>query len=268
MQGDNPSEFFGGGLYIVSDGETTFIDDSNFKSVPFLGSPAINNEGTIAISSNRGPGVDTGLYTVSDGEVSLIADSSGSFDSFGSTGINDASTVAFAAELDAGGSGIFTISDGATTTIADESGPFDFLLGGTAINNAGTVAFGAFPNFDDFLGGNGGGGIFTNSGGATTLIADNTGPFATFGPPAINDSGTVAFQATLDAEGVGIFTGPDPVTDKVIATGDTLFGSTVTSLSFARFDNKGLNNSGQLAFFAELEDGTSGIFRADPVMLG
>jgi hypothetical protein len=258
-----PRSFFGGGLFSVSDGETTFIDDSNFEFVPFLGSPAINNEGTIAISTSP-PGGDNSLFIVSDGATTLIADSSGPFDFFGSPGINDAGTVAFQATLDAGGVGIFTISDGATTTIANNTGPFSFLLGGSAINNAGTVAFGAFQDFQDFLEGDGGGGIFTSSGGATTLIADNTGPFRTFGPPAINDAGRVAFQATLDAGGVGIFTGADPVTDKVIATGDTLFDSTVTSLSFARFSNKGLNNSSQLAFFAELADGTSGIFRADP----
>jgi hypothetical protein len=65
----------------------------------------------------------------------------------------------------------------------------------------------------------------------------------------------------LDTGVTGIFTGADPIADKVIAIGDTLFGSRVTSLSFS---NKGLNNSGQLAFVAGLENGISGVFRADP----
>jgi hypothetical protein len=52
------------------------------------------------------------------------------------------------------------------------------------------------------------------------------------------------------------------VSDKVIGTGDNLFESTVTSISFG---NHGLNNLGQLAFYAQLANGTSGIFRADPV---
>jgi len=47
--------------------------------------------------------------------------------------------------------------------------------------------------------------------------------------------------------------------NKVIATGDSLFGSTVTNLSLS---SKGLNNSNQLAFFALLADGTSVIGRA------
>jgi len=257
-----PRSFFGGGLFTSNGGSTTFIADSNLEPVPFLGNPAINNEGTIAITAS----LPDRLFTVSGGATTLIADSSGPFSSFGSTEINDAGTVAFFASRDEGSSGLFTVSSGATTLIADSSGPFGFLLGGPAINNAGTVAFSAFRDFQDFLEGGGGGGIFTSSGGVTTLIADNTGPFRTFGSglPAINDAGTVAFLASLDEGGSGIFTGPNPVTDKVIATGDSLFGSTVTSLGFNRFSSKGLNNAGQLTFFAQLADGSSGIFRADP----
>jgi len=255
-----PRGFFGGGLFTSNGGSTTFIADSNLEPAIFLGNPEINNEGTIAITGWR-PGEGDRLFTVSGGATTLIADSSGPFSSVGSTAINDAGTVAFFASLDEGGNGLFTTSGGAITSIADSSGPFGFLLGG-AINNAGTVAFSAFRDFQDFLEGGGGGGIFTSSGGVTTIIADNTGLFRTFpGSLAINDAGTVAFLASLDEGGSGIFTGPNPVTDKVIATGDTLFGSTVTSLKYTR---KGLNNAGQLTFFAQLADGSSGIFRADP----
>ena len=47
----------------------------------------------------------------------------------------------------------------------------------------------------------------------------------------------------------------------MIATGDALFGSSVTELHFFR---QGLNDAGQVAFVARLDDGTSGIYRADP----
>jgi hypothetical protein len=72
----------------------------------------------------------------------------------------------------------------------------------------------------------------------------------------------VAFAATLSAGGGGVFTGGDPAADKVIATGDELDGATVTEVHLFR---QGLNDNGQVAFFARLDDGTSGIFRADPV---
>jgi hypothetical protein len=106
-------------------------------------------------------------------------------------------------------------------------------------------------------------GIFTGDGGAVTTVADDSGPFdafdvpgtITFSAPAINDAGLVVFQAGLDAGGQGIFTGNDPAADKVIQIGDPLFGSTVSGLAFVR----GLNNSGDIAFFYELNSGTEGI---------
>ncbi len=59
---------------------------------------------------------------------------------------------------------------------------------------------------------------------------------------------------------LGIFTGSNPLTDKVIALGDPLSGSTVTNLFLS---NQGLNDKNQIAFYAKLADGTTGIFRAD-----
>jgi hypothetical protein len=80
--------------------------------------------------------------------------------------------------------------------------------------------------------------------------------------PSINDLGSVAFLADLKKGGSGIFTGPDPAANKVIAIGDPLFGSTVTALQFS---SQGLNNSGQVAFWASLADGRQVIVRADPL---
>ena len=96
-----------------------------------------------------------------------------------------------------------------------------------------------------------------------TLIADTSGPFSDFLDayfPGINKANQVAFVATLRAGGSGIFTGPDPLADKVIATGDPLLGSTVVRLGFFR----GLNDAGQIAFWATLANGSGGWFRADP----
>jgi hypothetical protein len=71
---------------------------------------------------------------------------------------------------------------------------------------------------------------------------------------------TIVLSTAADNE--GIFTGSDSIADNVIARGDLFLGSTVIDGSVFR---NGLNASGQLAFFAELEDGRQGIFRADPV---
>ena len=66
-------------------------------------------------------------------------------------------------------------------------------------------------------------------------------------------------MASLNTGGFGIFTGPDTITNKVIATGDSLFGSTVTFVA-----HPVINDPGQVAFRVSLADGTTSIVRADP----
>ncbi len=107
-------------------------------------------------------------------------------------------------------------------------------------------------------------GIFAGNGGPVRTIA-TTGPdYNDFAPlAAINTSGTVAFEANLTAGGRGIFTGPNPATDKIITTSDQLFGVPVMDVHIGR---QAVNAIRQIVFFASLSDGTSGIFRADPVV--
>jgi hypothetical protein len=113
--------------------------------------------------------------------------------------------------------------------------------------------------------------IVTGNGGPLTTVADTRGEFASFGfrPPSLNNEGDVAFHATLDDGTSGIFVGSDPVADRVLATGDTLDGSTVQNESLV-FCEEGLSDSGELAFVAQLEDPNSpegfrmAVFRATP----
>ena len=81
------------------------------------------------------------------------------------------------------------------------------------------------------------------------------------GAVALNTNGIVAFTAERPGINVrGIYAGPNPVADRVIQTGDALFGSTVVDVAFG---NDGLNNSMQVAFLAKLADGTTVVARAD-----
>ena len=82
--------------------------------------------------------------------------------------------------------------------------------------------------------------------------------------PSLNNSGTVAFRAFLDTGEDGIFTGPDPLADKVIGTGDPLFGSTVTS-SLHRLRIAQRQRPNRLHY--GLADGRLGIARADPLVI-
>jgi hypothetical protein len=222
-----------------------------------IGLGGINNVGTVAFG-DQDPAGHPAVLTGSGGPVTVLYNtSSGPFSDLDIPAINDAGTVVFRADLLGGGVGIFRGNGGPLTTIADTNGAFsNFSFGQPSINLEGTVAF---------TGGlkTGGEAVAVGSGGPLTVIADTSGPFRliTFGSEAINDSGTVAFQAELAAGGRGIFTGPDPSADKVITTGDRLFGSTVTGLDFSG----GLNNGGQLAFSANLADGRQVEVRADPI---
>jgi hypothetical protein len=98
--------------------------------------------------------------------------------------------------------------------------------------------------------------VFTGNGGPPTTVVTNSGPFHDFGAgAAINDAGDIAFFADMDAGGDGIFTGPDPLADKVIREGDALFGSTATEINYFR----GLNDDGAIAFTYVLANGRAGV---------
>ncbi|MEQ8958616.1 MAG: hypothetical protein RLP02_11925, partial [Coleofasciculus sp. C2-GNP5-27] len=224
-----------------------------------FGNVAINNYGSVVFkeltfSGNAGNVATFSLVTSDGVNRTTIADDSGSFNSISDKfDLNNQGDVAFGALLDGGGGGIFTGDGDSITPIADTNGSFK-SFGALSLNDGNNLAFQAF--LDD-----GSTGIFTSSNGSFTTIADTSGLFSSFSGFGINNNGTVAFGAQLDTGEYGIFTGADPVADKVIAIGDPLFGSTITSLGFS---NKGFNDAGQIAFSAQLADGSSGVFRADP----
>jgi len=77
---------------------------------------------------------------------------------------------------------------------------------------------------------------------------------------AVNDAGTPALLIE-SAGGTGLYTGADPVADKVLGTGDPLCGSTVTGIDFHRF---GQNDGGRLALHVSLADARELVVRAEP----
>jgi hypothetical protein len=248
---------FGGQEVYTGDGGSTILMASSFKQV---GEVSIDNSGTVAF-----PSIPFSTATqfrdvfTSDGMgLTSIADTSGEFAAFSQGAvINNDGTVAFRASRDSGNPGIFVGSAGSTSPVYLQGSGFTFL-GQPEINDDGTLAF---------FGSMGGlSGVFTGNGGPTTTIADTDGAFSSFTPLSvgINNAGRVAFQATLDSGGSGIFVGPDPINDVVISVGDLLFGSTVTEL---RLFHQGFNDAGQIAFIAGLEDGRQIMARADPLVV-
>jgi hypothetical protein len=201
----------------------------------------------------------------SGGSITLISSPQDNRATFAQ--INNLSTVAFKYSLFFGaGTGVSLGTGGTTTTIIDQTGPYsDFRTPG--LNDSNVVAVGAKRDA-------GGWDVLRINGATVDVVA---GPFQessdlVFGTllgvydVGINNIGDVAFLAQLAPSTFGILTGPDPVADKVIRDGDTLFGSAVTDLFFntgPEFD--GPNDAGQIVFRYGLADGRSGIALATPI---
>jgi hypothetical protein len=218
--------------------------------------PSMNSAGTVAMRGGPPVGVYLGsggsltpLYKVGDGFVLDVA-SDPTF--------NDAGQIVFLGRNPSGIDGMFRGSGGALSTIATtESGSlFSGFPGGVGgMNSNGVVAFDAFLAA-------GGEGIFTSTGvGSPITIADSSGPFDDFrGSPSISGFG-LAFTASLDAGGtVGIFTGGDPVTNKLIKVGDPLLGSTVAFIR--NLGRSAMNDKGEIAFVAGLANDDVVVVRA------
>ena len=210
-----------------------------------------------------------GIFTANgDGTTRMVVDNKGIFGGFGGAPtINSAGTVAFTGYKDVvnntseAGLYIGTVGgNGVTHTVLTAAGsPVYHWDGSPYINDKGEIAFKAYED------NSGEPGVFVvnqdGSGLRTVARAGGiggTGPYSMFDSPMINEVGTVVFHANLDTGGRGIFAGPDPVADKVIERGDSLFGSTVYSAVFMR----GLNNKNEIVFYFMLDDGRSGIAKA------
>ena len=198
------------------------------------------------------------------GPLTSIADTSQTFTALDlDPRVNASGLVAFHGTRSDGSEGIFVGSGGPLTTIADTSGPFAAFTDAPAIADTGDILFQATlkaspgrPRIQ---------GLFLSRGGTILTVVDDTGAFASFGfAPAVNARGQVAFEGTTKSGRVGIFTGGDPEDDRVIGLGDELDGSTVFDLSISSF-RTGLNDEGQIVFIAQLEDGRTGVYRADPI---
>lgn len=246
------------GIFTGNGGPLTTIVDASGPYNSF-GPPSLNNAGKVAFNGQQ-RGVGNGIFTgTGNGNpITTIANTSGSFVNFNSLSINDSEQVAFEASLKNTGNGVFIASNG-ITTIADTSGPFRYFVG-ASINNEGAVAFraGLQDQTSERI-------VIARGSTLTTVAESNISsgkPFVRFqSTPSINKVGMVAFEAFLGGGKNGIFTGPNPLADKVIASGDSLFGSTVTTVDFLQ---SGLNDAGQVAFVAKLADGTQVIVRAAP----
>lgn len=253
---------------------TTIATTSTQGFASFGNNTSINDTGEVAFDGRLGSGA-RGLFSGTDGATTTThylstqdASVDGSAARFNATedrpSINNLGDIAFLDEIQGTfRQDIFRGQEQSFTTISAANPPSAATP--PLLNNGGTVAWQTtFVEATGFEGRR----IVTGNGGPATSVVDSSGAFNIFDSYALNNTGAVAFSATLDADTLGfpaIFVGPNPKKNRVIRPGDKLDGGTVGSL---RFCEEGLNDSGQLAFIAEIEDKNGdvrvAVFRATP----
>lgn len=146
--------------------------------------------------------------------------------------------------------------------VLDDLGPYE-IFSSPAISSNGTVLVSAgsdgglsSPDSPAHL-------VRITPGQAPLVVAGTEGLFAGFAIYAVNSSGGFATYSALDTPSTyGVFAGPDPITDKVLMTGDVLFDETVT---LARISKQGLNDHGQIVIRALTVSGEEMLVLATPV---
>jgi hypothetical protein len=259
-------------VILRGDGTTlTTIASTSTEFASFENNTSINTAGEVAFDGQLDSGA-SGLFSGSGGTTTTHYLTTANATVDGSPAlfltasdrpsINDLGDIAFRSELEnTFRQDIFRGQEGSFITISASNPPQG--LTPPLLNDSGTVAW-QTSSFDEtgFVSA-----IVTGGGsGPDTTVADSTGAFDVFDSYALNNAGAVAFSATLDGDDLGIpsiFVGPNPKKNRVIGPGDKLDGGTVVGLNFCE---EGLNDSGQLAFVADIEDRNgdvrTGVFRA------
>ena len=226
--------------------------------------PVINNAGTVAFQGQNTIMIRTGSGPVqtfvSDTELPraivlaapLLVGAS----------INNSGTVAFYATNVTSATGcncgIFTKGQGSATLIVSSS-----TASAPQINDNGAVAFAGVYQ--------GKHGVFVANSGQVGAVVDLTEQAVTLNENiTLNNAGKVAYVAKFGVSPSvqGVFTGPDKVADRVIASGDPLFGSVVQSIDPLISAGRFMNDKGQVAFSYVLSNGLRGVAVATPVDTG
>lgn len=274
------------GIYRWSAGQLSFVGDSQ----SIIGFPIrINDLGTSAWVANEGVRTSSGALVAVNGAQSVAIDNAGNLayglgyaNAFGIAAVgvspqvvpsplldafisdvsmNDAGDILIRAYLASEPSEHLILYRNGVFTVIDSSGPGYSLTdhGGPAINNAGIVAYYRYNACGSSI-------ISGSPSNLTTLAAPVVcgGQFGTiYRGVQLSDVGTFAFIAEQMEGTRALFSGPDPIRDRVVALNDPLFGSTL--LNFGGSVNSfAMSDDGRIAFAANLADGRTGIVLATP----
>ena len=222
------------------------------SSVGPLG-PTMNEAGTVAFRADLGSGTSA-IFVGDAADVTTVADTDGDWSRFhGLPVIDRGGGVVFRADREDGVEGIYSARQGTIRAVVEVGDVFERLALFPSVNDHGTVAFAATLRGQ-------GTAILTADDGLITVV-DSKGEFEEFRGALIDGAGSLVRIATPRGGSLGLFSGPDPKTDRILAIGDHLFGSTVTDFAS---NPVSINAIGHLAIRASLADGRQLILRTNP----
>jgi hypothetical protein len=257
------------GVFLGNGGPLTTIAHSinppggDFIAEFLVADQSVNTSGQVAIVPELDVTFDHGLFVGSKNgsfDQRFLADTPApggfTFNNLSSrVSLNEVGQIAFeSGDNRRNVSGIFLSNpNGPFRTIVDNRGGLS--AADPSLNAFGTVAFTADrfdENFNQIFS------INTSRGdGVTTVAESSPGGYASFREPSLNDLGRVVFTADVQPDPdvfttiQGVFTGPNPVTDKVLQVGDLYEGVPVTSVVTC---SEALNNFGQIVMTVRSED--------------
>jgi hypothetical protein len=224
-----------------------------FASIGPLG-PTMNEAGTVAFRADRADGV-SGIFTGDGAAVTTVADTNGRLSRFhGLPVIAGDETVVFRADRKDGVQGIYAGRTGSIRPVAETGERFESLGLFPSANEHGTVAFAATLQ-------GGREGIFTDDYGRITQVTETDGAFDAYRGALITNAGVVVLVATPRGGNLGLFDGPDPETNRILALGDPHLDSVVQDFAA---NPVSVSASGHVAIRVGLADGRHVILRADP----
>jgi hypothetical protein len=259
-------------LYFGVGGQPTLVANGSFL-IWFV---AADNTGAVAVISEGPGGVPSSVLRYDTPLASPVVIDSDAQELYGPVrAINAGLEVAFAKEDPVTFQRTRVLKgSGGQLTIIGQAGN---ILNGMTLEMVGQYVAIRDDGFVAFQGQNlqQGTGIYLGNGSQTFVVVDTQGasPFQGVDNPALSHTGRIAFWGLLKAAscpgGVnacdGIYTGPDPVADKVIQTGDVIDGLTVVQVDNATPPS--INDAGQIAIGLWLTDGVNNhyaVYRADP----
>jgi hypothetical protein len=253
--------FYGGlpdggqGVFLLQHGRLQTVADTGdvFVAIGPAG-PTMNDAGMVAFRADRMPG-ESGIYLGDAAVVTTVADTEGPWRRFhGLPLIDGGGTVVFRADRKDGVQGVYSGRGGSVRTVAETGGELVAIAPFPSADDRGSVAFAATLRGGDQA-------IVTVDEDGTMRIVDTGGAFESYRGALITGGGTVVRIATPWDGSLGLFAGPDPEADRILAVGDPLLGSTVEEFAA---NPVSVNAAGQVAIRATLEDSRELIVRADP----